>query len=81
MAQKTGRLAWTAEVLTAPQKDAKLLRAQRKTGQCFALNGAIFLGSVLLWERVMAPGARFLLAASLKVGCARRLARTLPLAS
>ncbi len=28
----------------------------------------------------MAPGARFLLAASLKVSCARRLASTLPLA-
>ncbi|KAK9836349.1 hypothetical protein WJX81_007690 [Elliptochloris bilobata] len=41
-------------------------RILRKTGQCFALNGAIFLGSVLLWEHAMAPGARFLLAASLQ---------------
>ena len=43
------------------------LAVQRKTGQCFALNGVIFLGSVLLWERAMAPGARYLLATSLQV--------------
>lgn len=54
---------------TTPPKQ-KYSGAQRKTGQCFALNGAIFLGSVLLWERAMAPGARSLLAASLQVHAA-----------
>ena len=26
---------------------------QRKTGQCFTLNGSIFLGSILVWEAVL----------------------------
>jgi magnesium-transporting ATPase (P-type) len=35
--------------------------AQRKTGECFGLNGAIFLGSILLWDYGLAPVMRWLL--------------------
>lgn len=34
---------------------------QRKTGECFGLNGAIFLGSILLWDYALAPGMRWML--------------------
>lgn len=36
---------------------------QRKTGECFGLNGLIFLGSILLWEYGLAPGMHLLLQA------------------
>lgn len=35
--------------------------SQRKTGECFGLNGAIFLGSILLWDNCLAPGMRWML--------------------
>ena len=35
---------------------------QKKTGQCFGLNGVIFLGSILLWDYGLAPGMAWLLA-------------------
>ncbi|KAK9917318.1 hypothetical protein WJX75_003111 [Coccomyxa subellipsoidea] len=36
-------------------------RILRKTGECFGLNGAIFLGSILLWDYALAPGMRWML--------------------
>ena len=36
---------------------------QRKTGECFGLNGLIFLGSILLWDYGLAPGMQWLLQA------------------
>ncbi|CAL8463691.1 g3225 [Coccomyxa elongata] len=36
-------------------------RILRKTGECFGLNGAIFLGSILLWDYGLAPGMRWML--------------------
>ncbi|CAL5224378.1 g7054 [Coccomyxa viridis] len=38
-------------------------RILRKTGECFGLNGLIFLGSILLWEYGLAPGMHLLLQA------------------
>ena len=40
----------------------RLLLLQKKTGQCFGLNGAIFLGSILLWDYGLAPGMAWMLA-------------------
>ena len=36
---------------------------QRKTGECFGLNGLIFLGSILLWDYGLSPGMQWLLRA------------------
>ena len=43
-------------------KIVHLVLLQKKTGQCFGLNGAIFLGSILLWDYCLAPGMAWLLA-------------------
>ena len=39
------------------------LVVQRKTGECFGLNGLIFLGSILLWDYGLSPGMQWLLRA------------------
>ncbi|CAK0785578.1 hypothetical protein CVIRNUC_008788 [Coccomyxa viridis] len=38
-------------------------RILRKTGECFGLNGLIFLGSILLWDYGLSPGMQWLLRA------------------
>lgn len=52
--------------------DIALHCAQRKTGECFGLNGLIFLGSILLWDYGLAPGMQWLLqAVGTITGCPR----------
>ena len=50
------------QTMSLPMQLVRLLLLQKKTGQCFGLNGAIFLGSILLWDHGLAPGMAWMLA-------------------
>ena len=49
---------------------------QRKISQCFVLNGVIFLGSILLLQFVLKPGAHWLLHISMHSWAPQLLVQT-----